>query len=642
MLRSTDDVSTLFAPLSQYTTQDVVNSLSTLGPEYEGYAASFSRQDVDGRTLFALLDPSKPDAFSLALTDIGVDNAMHRIKLEIFFREVSKKVTEIPKIDGNDYTVTIERQLWLKACFILDICMKSARPFVGVIMQKFHERVMEEVKHAIEADLGRCEDIDWDCSRFCQENDSKFTEIGPVILSIRSFDVNGSVKTSAPHFLKPGTCQLCRLKNIPLDLFREDDVLSTSLSLYNRPNPVTPDDKKEKGEYSAAAATKKVSDDAEDSHALVILQQFTFDEALPILIPFRATRCFPAEPALQFAVVLCSSHPGYTKILAHSKMEAPKSHLPTAFAFWTMKPRGSEFEETKHSFKEGTVLSFESFDGSVLPQLGPRGSLFIVTDATPFSFRVRPMLCPKSSFTEESPTIGDDSFVLIRRSPVARVRDVAQLYHKNAEKAKICWPSIRASRLSSSHGEFCKMFCSQTSRDLDFFEESGARSGEQLFNMIEMCTVFSTRCDIFRSLFHVEDHARENLISGLASLNQAIVGSLNSKGLQQRGIRNIRNQLAHDFLTLDRDSFVVLQVCAKQFLENMRVLYSCIGQENLDLEQALPEINRVVDRDMKISSFDDNDFSILISYIRKFDFFATCLRQDICHDLIGARLLIFV
>lgn len=53
------------------------------------------------------------------------------------------------------------------------------------------------------------------------------------------------------------------------------------------------------------------------------------------------------------------------------------------------------------------------------------------------------------------------------------------------------WSGIRACRLSEHHGEFCKLFCSQTSRSLDFFSEDGARSGEQLLNMIGMCTAFS-------------------------------------------------------------------------------------------------------------------------------------------------------
>ena len=53
------------------------------------------------------------------------------------------------------------------------------------------------------------------------------------------------------------------------------------------------------------------------------------------------------------------------------------------------------------------------------------------------------------------------------------------------------WSGIRARRLCSHHGEFCKLFCSHTSRDVDFFNDEGSRSGEQLLNMIGMCSAFS-------------------------------------------------------------------------------------------------------------------------------------------------------
>lgn len=53
------------------------------------------------------------------------------------------------------------------------------------------------------------------------------------------------------------------------------------------------------------------------------------------------------------------------------------------------------------------------------------------------------------------------------------------------------WSGIRARHLSSHHGEFCKLFCSHTSRDVDFFSDDSARSGEQLLNMIGMCSAFS-------------------------------------------------------------------------------------------------------------------------------------------------------
>jgi hypothetical protein len=57
--------------------------------------------------------------------------------------------------------------------------------------------------------------------------------------------------------------------------------------------------------------------------------------------------------------------------------------------------------------------------------------------------------------------------------------------------SEVHWSGIRADRLSSHHGEFCKLFCSQTSRQVDFFSDGEVQSGEQLFKMIGMCTAFS-------------------------------------------------------------------------------------------------------------------------------------------------------
>jgi hypothetical protein len=96
----------------------------------------------------------------------------------------------------------------------------------------------------------------------------------------------------------------------------------------------------------------------------------------------------------------------------------------------------------------------------------------------------------------------------------SRIRDAARLFHWRG-LTSVHWSGIRACRLSEHHGEFCKLFCSQTSRSVDFFSEDGARSGEQLLNMIGMCTAFSmanqtlsigipkgSLCDVFECTIH--------------------------------------------------------------------------------------------------------------------------------------------
>jgi hypothetical protein len=78
---------------------------------------------------------------------------------------------------------------------------------------------------------------------------------------------------------------------------------------------------------------------------------------------------------------------------------------------------------------------------------------------------------------------------------ISRLRDAAALFHTRGLSktflSSVHWTGIKANRLSSHLGEFCKLFCSQTSRQDDFFTADGVRNSEQLFNMIGMCTAFS-------------------------------------------------------------------------------------------------------------------------------------------------------
>jgi hypothetical protein len=78
---------------------------------------------------------------------------------------------------------------------------------------------------------------------------------------------------------------------------------------------------------------------------------------------------------------------------------------------------------------------------------------------------------------------------------ISRLRDAAAPFHirglSKAFLSSVHWTGIKANRLSSHVGEFCKLFCSQTSRQDDFFTEDGVRNSEQLLNMISMCTAFS-------------------------------------------------------------------------------------------------------------------------------------------------------
>ena len=197
---------------------------------------------------------------------------------------------------------------------------------------------------------------------------------------------------------------------------------------------------------------------------------------------------------------------------------------------------------------------------------------------------------------------------------MCRFRESARQFHLRESRTEHHWSGIRANRLSSDHGEFCKLFCSRTSRELDFFSESGTRSGEQLLNMIDMCTAFSSGkdrdCSVFRSLFEVNPEKQEDLKSALDTVRKAAIGASWNMGVHS--VRVLRNRLLHDFLTLDTLYFEALVACAKQLLYGIRSAVSCIsGEYRCDYaDKALAEIEGyagIVNRDFQREAPSDDE-----------------------------------
>jgi hypothetical protein len=234
------------------------------------------------------------------------------------------------------------------------------------------------------------------------------------------------------------------------------------------------------------------------------------------------------------------------------------------------------------------------------------------------------------------------------------LRDAAREFHSRGPKAEHHWSGIRANRLSSQHGEFCKLFCSHTSRELDFFNESGNRSGEQLLNMIDLCTVFSLsrskECIVFRSLFNIDSNKVRDLQLALEAMRKAAVGhqkqksgDLKEEDLKEEGVRHLRNKLFHDFLTISPDDFHNLVACSKQLLDSVRTVISCLCEKLSSecVQQALDEIDAIVKRDLTVAKLSDDEYDDLHRRnqqmleeleklkSRKFDSVAVCLKHDI-------------
>jgi hypothetical protein len=612
-------------PIEQCSEKDIADAVFALGSAYEVYASNLISEGVDGRTLSTLVNSSGPDVISRALTNLGVLNVIHRAKLEVLFKSetIQKNVVSTGAYTITLENITLERELWLKACLILEVCTRSARPFVGHVMQKLHKKVMDEVRLAIKDDLGYFEDKpvfddeDWNCTQFPDVDDKDFTENGPVSLAICSFDTDGVGTSNAPHCLKPGSMQRCRLKNAPVGFC--EDCVSSNIPLLVCPchNP------------SAF--------DSSSNKSFILLRGHDFTKLKEVLIPFRyrLVHCKTSDPSSECVAkcysVLCLSRPNYTETLVKSfftNTTPPRAlgdPCSLSFKFWSLEKKGDAlYEHSKHSLKCGDIVTF---DGTILPHCESfaisHGLHYLVTEASKFSFMIAgPILIPKSTFNAEVYTdvrvdalssddrmsFADNPFMVIRRSPVARCRDAARAYHARGSKAELKWSGIRAGRLSGHPGEFCKLFCGQTSRDLDFFEECGTQSGEQLFNMIDCCAAFvddkDKKCSLFCSLFEVESH--QTLVTSLVNLKKAAVGFQISNGSKEPGVKDIRNKMFHDFLTLRESDFKGFLVSAQKFLQSLLDIDSCIaGGRQAFYEDQLLEIDSVAKRNLKSSGFND-------------------------------------
>lgn len=192
-----------------------------------------------------------------------------------------------------------------------------------------------------------------------------------------------------------------------------------------------------------------------------------------------------------------------------------------------------------------------------------------------------------------------------------RVRDAARLYHSR-ELEVVHWAGIKTELLSTHHGEFSKFFCSRTDPKVDIFNESGARCGEQLFNMIDMCTAFSCgkdkSCRVFCSLFDVDSGSLDNLQKALDSLQQAA-----------KGTRDSRNKVAHNLLTSSQEDFDKLVVQVRNLFESIRKVASCVAGSLLSdhVQSVLDEIDSIIKRDIQIGTIDADELQKVVQYHRQ-------------------------
>lgn len=309
---------------------------------------------------------------------------------------------------------SLERNLWLKACLILQTCTKGVKPFVGMVMEQVLSRVIENVKQDVTRDFRACEIEDWDCTNYNNADDAKFTENGPVALSVNTMCPNGIV-SFAKHGLKPRVLTPCRLMNIPPGCFSSSDELSSASPVLIYPILDKPVEKK----------SEKTSDKPDSSSFYLLhdlpkpMLQRTGNDALR---PFRVSCCDPSEPRPTFHAVLCFSRRGRTLQLLKPRSEQQQSGADAelSFGFWALdsKPTADgkhvSFLEFKHGLKQGYIVSFDGDESNPVPPGIVKGRRYLITEVTDYSFNICGPIISPASVPLTSP------FVVIRKSPVGR------------------------------------------------------------------------------------------------------------------------------------------------------------------------------------------------------------------------------
>jgi serine/threonine protein kinase len=124
--------------------------------------------------------------------------------------------------------------------------------------------------------------------------------------------------------------------------------------------------------------------------------------------------------------------------------------------------------------------------------------------------------------------------------------------------------------------------------------------------MIDLCKVFALEkdrsCSLFLSLFKVVGSKLDDLLAALDSLKSAAIA-----------IRDWRNKLAHNLLTISAQDFEKLVVTARKLLPSIHLAMSCISEGHRPelAEAALAEVERIVSRDVQIGTLSDRECQLI-------------------------------
>jgi hypothetical protein len=465
---------------------------------------------------------------------------------------------------------------WLKACLILRACAKAVRPFVGAVMTRLHQRVVNEVKDKIREYKTECSDSDWNCEFLPEDKASKFDE-RPLELDVDSLQADGSATTTQPHRLTDTEPFLFSKHNTRSIFENDEDHHFGLLNLCMQ---------------SLSDSNSKVESEKR------FLMSIIFKSDKPCLEPFKVQVCREnGKSTVSYAAVFCQCKVGEAPRLVNALATKAAAAYPVRLgdnlqsSFWTIQLKSpGKYKPHEHSLKSEDVISFS---GKCLPEGIFAGINYRVWNPSLScqSFDIHSILIPAKPFDHASmPRNAVPRIRILRPAfPVGLFRDAAYRYHTKGANSELSkrWEGVNVRQISTKCCEFAKLFCSKTKKKLtDYFAPHEERSPELFYNMIIFCKAFHSSeaqpLDGFGSFFCSEgaDDTR--------TLDSALDGIQRAAAV----LTDCRNTVCHgDLYSLDEVSFKRIRDSSSEMLTLIQHVASAL--QGADFSEQFKRISEV-------------------------------------------------
>jgi serine/threonine protein kinase len=470
----------------------------------------------------------------------------------------------------SNTVVDPDHESWCKACLIMRSCGQGVRPFVALVMQKLHERVVNEIKESILCYKDKCDDSEWTFPEDGKKGNPDF-DARPVELQIVTFDPQGAAVSHVPHGLGAKEEPFLISKHSSAGVFRNADLaLGSSFAMRS-----FPEDALSKPETERRFKMSQIQSWSQ-----------------PFLNPFQVRR---DSDGACFLVVYCRCRVGeatkfVNDFIKELKMPAVGNHADSPGCFWTIKKQTPEssgavssqsasYRADDHSLCSGDCVTFSAVGEALhashnlgcpfsLPNGIALGCKYVVVNpsSSKKSFDISVTLVPANPF-EQHKCAEDKAqqrlFISRPPFPSGLFREAVYRYHTKGKDCNMAdrWKGVRVRDVPTDYGEFAKFFCSTTQQDLRIFDPDEDRSPELLYNMIQCCKVFQN--DIFIELLYPRRYMIDEKKSFIRDHVQKIFS-------HAKGVGECRNTICHgNFHLLDQSSFENLKEHSKNLLLNI-------------------------------------------------------------------------